>query len=59
MKQNNEQVNLPTHKDGAGIAMGYGLDGRATIPGRDKRFLHSVQTSSGTDHVFMAWCLIH
>jgi hypothetical protein len=59
MKQNNEQVTLSTHKDYAGIVMGYGLDGRASIPGRDKRFLYSVQASSGSDHVSMAWCLIH
>jgi hypothetical protein len=31
-----------------GIATGYGLDGRGSIPGSDKTFsLHSVQTSSG------------
>jgi hypothetical protein len=32
-----------------GTAMGYGLDGRGSIPGRGKRFspLHSVQTGSG------------
>jgi hypothetical protein len=32
------------------IAISYGLDGRGSIPGRDKNFLstlHSVQTSSG------------
>jgi hypothetical protein len=33
-----------------GIVMGYGLDGRDSIPGRDKTFslfLHNVQTGSG------------
>jgi hypothetical protein len=30
-----------------GIATGYGLDGLGSIPGRGKRFLHSVQTGSG------------
>jgi hypothetical protein len=34
--------------DGAGIATGYGLDGRGSIPDGGKRFsLHSVQTGSG------------
>jgi hypothetical protein len=28
------------------IGTGYGLDGRGSIPGRGKSFLHSVQTGS-------------
>jgi hypothetical protein len=33
-----------------GIATGYGLDGRGSIPGeaRDFSLLHSIQTGSGT-----------
>jgi hypothetical protein len=37
-----------------GIATGYGLDGRGSIPGRDYRFslLDSVQTDSGAHPAF-------
>jgi hypothetical protein len=31
-----------------GIAMGYGLDGRVSIPGRDVSLLHNGQTDFGT-----------
>jgi hypothetical protein len=30
-----------------GIATGYGLSGRGSIPGRDNIFLHSAQTGAG------------
>jgi hypothetical protein len=33
------------------IAMDYGLDGRVSISGRNKTFLHSVQTDSGLHRV--------
>jgi hypothetical protein len=41
----------------AGIAMGFGLDGWGTIPGRGKLFFffHKVQTGSGS---YPASCLV-
>jgi hypothetical protein len=37
------------YDNSGGIATGYGMDGRGSIPGKSKRFssLHSVQTGSG------------
>jgi hypothetical protein len=46
---NSRNIDILSYLMNLGIAAGYGLDGRSSIPGRarDSSVLHSVETGSG------------